>query len=327
MQAVVYTGTGGNEVVEVAQRPDPVARGEEVVVAVRFAGLNPADVMQRNGHYPPPPGAPADVPGLEVAGVVASVGERVRNLAPGDRVLGLVAGGGLAQRVAVPESNLCLVPDTLDDVGAAAVPEAFITAHDALRTRADLSPGDLVVVTGASGGVGTAAVQIARICGASVVGTSRTGAGRALIRSLGATACAPDELLATLAASFRGRGVDVVLELVGPGGTAASLDMLATLGRIVVVGIGAGGRAEVDFRRLLGKRASIIGTTLRARPTAEKAAAVARFAHEVLPQLAAGVVRPVVEQVFPLDAVHAALTHVEAASRQGKALLDLGEPG
>lgn len=323
MKAVVFTGAGGNEVVQIRQRPDPVARGDEVAVAVRYAGLNPADVLQRAGRYPPPPGSPTDVPGLEVAGTVVGVGELVHHLAPGDRVMGLVGSGGLAQRVLVAAAHVCPVPAGLDEAAAAAVPEAFITAHDALRSRARLAPGDLVLVTGASGGVGTAAVQIARACGADVVGTSRTEAGRALIRELGAVACAPAQLAVTLAEHFPGRRFDVVVELVGAPNIPATLELLATLGRIVLVGTGAGARTEVDFRALLGRRGTIVGTVLRARPAAEKAAAVDRFAHEMLPHLATGAIRPIIDSVFPLAEAAAALEYVGTASKQGKVLLDL----
>lgn len=321
MKAVVYSGQGG--VVTVQERPDPVAQGDEVVVAVRYAGLNQADVLQREGRYPPPLGAPESIPGLEVCGVVEHVGERVHTWVPGDRVYGLVAGGGLAQRVVVAASNLCRVPDGLDDRGAAAIPEAFITAHDALRSRADLAPGDLVAVSGASGGVGTAAVQIARAFGADVVGTSRTEAGRALVRSLGGVASAPADLAATIASAFPGRGVDVVIELVGAHNLPADLRVLATLGRIVVVGSGAGARAELDLRHLQSKRASVIGTVLRPRSVAEKAAAIERCAHEVHPHLSSGAIQPVIDRVFDLHDVEAALDYMGTASKQGKVLLDL----
>ena len=186
MRAVVFTGAGGNEVVRVEERPDPEPCGEEVVVRAQFGALNPADLVQRAGSYPAPPGSPPDIPGLEVAGVVEARGERVTAWAEGDRVFGLVGGGGLADRVLVHERCLARVPERLDDREAAAVPEAFITAHDAVRSQAGLAPGETLLVHGAAGGVGTAAVQIGLLTGARVLGVVRSELAADAVRELGA---------------------------------------------------------------------------------------------------------------------------------------------
>ncbi|MHB1062984.1 MAG: zinc-binding dehydrogenase [Georgenia sp.] len=324
MRAVTYAGAGGNEIVTVAERPDPVPEGDEVLVVVRYAGINPADLQQRDGNYPPPPGAPADVPGLEVAGEVLALGPRVLHLKVGDRVMGLVAGGGLADRVVVSERHVTAVPALLDGPEAASVPEGFITAHDAILSQAGLRPGEVLLVNGATGGVGSAAVQIARACGARVVGTSRTERGRRLIAELGGVPATTETVADVVDEVSAGRGADVVLELVGAPNLATDLSLLATLGRVVVVGVGAGAEATINLRALMGRRGRLLATVLRARPTEEKAAAVRAFEREVLPHLAGGDLRPVIDKVFPVDDVAAAFDHVETAPKQGKVLLDLG---
>lgn len=323
MRAVVYTGAGGNEVVAVAERPDPQPHGDEVLVAPAFAGINPADLQQRDGQYPPPKGAPADIPGLEVAGTVVALGERVLDWKVGDRVMGLVSGGGLADRVVVPERQLCGVPANLDDRAAAAVPEGFITAHDAIRGQAGLRPGEVLLVSGASGGVGTAAVQVGLASGARVIGTSRSAEGRALIENLGAVAVHPTDTVEAVRDLSGGAGADVALELVGAPGFDAAVDSLALLGRIVIVGVAQGADVSVNLRALMGRRARLFATVLRARPTDEKATAVRSFAREMLPALASGAIAPVVDRAFPLDDVHAAFTHMEVGTKAGKVLLDV----
>src|SRR5699024_1742067 len=246
MRAVVYTGAGGNEVVRVLERPDPVPEGDEVLVAVRYAGINPADLQQRDGHYPPPPGAPVDIPGLEVAGEVIAVGPRVLGTRVGEHVMGLVAGGGLADRVVVSERHVVAVPTDLTPQEAASTPEGFITAHDAIRSQAGLRPGEVLLVNGATGGVGSAAVQIARAAGARVVGTSRTERGRELIAELGGIPADPAETAEVVERVSEGRGADVVLELVGAPNLATDLENLAVLGRVGVVAVGAGRKHTID---------------------------------------------------------------------------------
>jgi NADPH:quinone reductase-like Zn-dependent oxidoreductase len=312
----VYTGTGGREVMRFEERPDPVPGSEEVLVAVRFAGINTADLAQRAGAYPAPPGAPQDVPGLEVAGRVVATGAAARGFAEGDRVFGLVGGGGLADRVVVHERHVTRVPDELSDEEAAAVPEAFITSHDALVTRGGLGLGDVLLVNGANGGVGSAGVQVGVVAGARVFASARSA--HAQLAELGAEPVAPDEALAAVQAAG---GADVVLELVGAPNLDGDLDALATLGRIVVVGTGAGTDGDLSLRKLMGKRAAIHGTVLRARPLEEKAAAVQRFAHEVVPHLASGRMRALVDRIFPAEEAPDAFDHMAGSGKFGKVLL------
>jgi NADPH2:quinone reductase len=311
MIAVTFLGAGGPEVMSVGERPDPVPLPSEVLVRATHAGLNPADLIQRAGSYPAPPGSPADIPGLEVAGTVIACGGAVTTWRAGDRVFGLVGGGGLSDTVAVHERHVARIPDNLTDREAAAIPEAFITAHDAVFTRAGLALGETLLVNGASGGVGTAAVQLGVAMGARVLANCRSHSD-ALV-DLGAEPCPLSEA----------RGVDVVLELVGAANLPASLEALAVRGRIIVVGTGAGADAELSLRTLMGRRASLMGTMLRARPMDEKAAAVQAFARSVVPQLASGRVRPVIDRVFPVAVAAAAFDHLAAPGKLGKVLLEL----
>ena len=324
MRAVVFTGAGGNEVVRLEERPDPVPEGEEVLLAVRYSGLNPADLIQRAGNYPAPPGSPGDIPGIETSGTVIALGPGARGLAVGDRVFGIVGGGGHSDRVIVNERHVVRVPDTLDDLAAAAVPEAFVTAHDAVLTQAGLRPGELLVVNGANGGVGSAGVQIADASGARVLATVRAAELRERIAALGAEVVAPDELVE--AATSRG-GADVVLELVGAPNLERDLDALALKGRVIVVGTGAGDTAPIALRKLMGKRARLLGTALRTRPLEEKAAAVQAFGREVVPHLGSGRVAPLVDRVFPAEEAAAAFERLAEAGKLGKVLLDFGDGG
>jgi len=316
VRAIVFTGAGGNEVVRLEERPDPVPGQEDVLVRVRFAGLNPADALQRAGHYPAPPGSPADVPGLEVAGTVETCGDRATSWRPGDRVFGLVGGGGLADRVAVHERCVARVPGSLSEEEAAAAPEAFITAHDAICTQAGLRPGETLLVHGAAGGVGSAAVQIGLALGARVVATVRSDAAREAVAALGAEVVWDEGFSETLAGA-----ADVVLELVGATHFPGNLDALAPKGRIVVVGVGAGHEIALPLRVLMGKRASIRGTVLRARPLEEKAAAVRAFEREVVPGLASGRMRALVDSVYPAEDFAAAFDRLEGRGKFGKVLL------
>jgi NADPH2:quinone reductase len=316
VRAVVFTGTGGSEVMRLEERPDPAPGSEEVLVAARFAGVNTADLAQRAGAYPAPPGAPQDIPGLEVAGVVVARGSSVRDLAEGDRVFGLVGGGGLADRVLVHERHVVHVPEALTDEEAAAVPEAFVTAHDAIVTRGGLGLGDLLLVTGANGGVGTAAVQIGVLAGARVFASARSGHER--LAELGVEPLSPDEAVARVQAEG---GADVVLELVGAPNLPGDLDALATKGRIVVVGTGAGADAELSLRALMGKRAAVHGTVLRARPLEEKAVAVRAFGHEVAPHLASGRLQAIVDRVYPAAEAAEAFDYMAGSGKFGKVLL------
>lgn len=319
MRAVVFTGAGGNEVVRLEERPDPTPLGGDVLVAARYAGLNPADLAQRAGRYPAPPGSPPDVPGLEVAGTVVGCGPQAERFAPGDRVFGIVGGGGLADRVVAHERHLAPVPDALDDLAAAAVPEAFVTAHDAVFTQGGLRMGELLVVNGANGGVGSAGVQLGVAAGARVLATVRDPALRERVAALGATAIDPEELVGH---AGEAGGAHVVLELVGAPNLRRNLEALASTGRIAIVGTGAGDEGPLPLRLLMGRRARIFGTVLRARPLEEKAAAVQAFAREVVPLLQAGRLRAVVDQVFPATEVAGAFDRLGEPGKLGKVLLE-----
>ena len=322
MRCVTYTGAGGNEVVACEERPDPVCGDEEVLIHAAFAGINGADVSQRQGNYPAPPGWPSDIPGLEVAGVIQAVGSKVRQWKIGDRAYGLVGGGGLADRVAVHERCVVHVPSHLDAQQIAAIPEVFITAHDAISTQAGLRPGDTLLVHGAAGGVGTAAVQIGVAMGARVIGVSRHAAGRAAIEAFGGEAIDSEGWTDTVLEKTGGKGANVVLELVGAPNFPGDVAVLARLGRIAIVGIGAGQKTEVMLRDLMTKRGTVFGTTLRARPIEEKADAIHRFHHELTRCFDDGRLKPVIDRAFPWNEAADALAHMESPGKVGKVLLD-----
>jgi NADPH:quinone reductase len=232
MRAIVFTGAGGPEVMSLEQRADPRPGSDEVLVEAAYSGINPADLHQRSGHYPAPPGSPVDVPGLEVCGTVVACGEHVHDWSPGDRVFGVVGGGGLADRVVVNARHLAAVPDRLDERQAAAVPEAFITAHDAVFSQAGIRPGERLLVNGANGGVGLAAVQLGLAAGIRVLANARSPQCRERLAALGAEPVSLDQA----------REVDVVLELVGAPNIPGDLEALAVRGRIVVVSTAAGSK-------------------------------------------------------------------------------------
>ena len=321
MRAVVFTGGGGNEVIELEERPDPVPGSEELLVRVTHAGINPADLSQREGSYPAPPGSPQDVPGLEVAGTVEACGAQVLGWKPGDRVFGLVGGGGLADCVVVHNRCVSAVPDSLDDPAAAAVPEAFITAHDAIRSQAALSMGDVLLVHGAAGGVGSAAVQIGVATGARVLGTVRSESSAGLVRELGGEPIEDEDFADAVLEATGGRGANVIIELVGAPHFPGNLRAVAMLGRIVIVGLGAGAEVSLVLRQLMARRASIRGTMLRARPLEEKALAVRAFEREVLPHLASGRMRPVIDSVVPYERTVEAFERMAASGKRGKVLI------
>lgn len=322
MRAVVLSRYGGPEVLEIEQIPDPTPGPEEVLVDVRATALNRADLLQRRGLYAGPP-AEHEVPGLEFAGTVAEVGARVRELAAGDEVMGIVGGGGYAERVAVHERQCLRVPASLSLADAAAVPEVFITAWDALVVQGGLTSGRWALVHAGASGVGTAAIQVATAVGARIAVTcSAPKAERC--RDLGADLVlerSPADWLGALRAAVP--GVDVVLDVVGGDEVARNVDALALKGRIVQVGAMAGGGPGLHVSALLPKRASIIGTVLRSRPLEEKIAITQRFAAEVLPLFDAGLLRPVIDRRYPLAEVAAAHAHMEANANVGKILLDV----
>lgn len=298
----------------VGEHPDPAPGAGEVLVRVRAAGLNGADMMQRRGLYPAPPGAPQDIPGLELAGEVEALGPGASRFREGDRVMAIVAGGGQAELAVVHERALMPVPDGLEWPAAGGFPEVFTTAQDALFTQAQLKPGERLLVHGAAGGVGTAAVQLGRATGADVTATVRNEELRPGVEALGARAIAPE--------GFEEQGeFDVVLELVGAPNLAANLGSLATGGRIVVIGVGGGAKAELNLLALMGKRGRIMASTLRARPLEEKADAMRRVEKHVLPLVEAGTVKVPVAETFPLDEAEAAYERFASGGKLGKIVL------
>jgi len=302
----------------VEEHPDPEPGAGEVLVRVRGAGLNGADVLQRKGAYPAPPGSPKDIPGLELAGEVTRLGPGASRFAEGDRVMAIVGGGGQAELAVVHERQLMPVPAGLDWPEAGGAPEVFTTAHDAVFTQCGLRPGERLLVHGAAGGVGSAAVQLARAAGAHVTATVRSEELRDGVRELGA-----HEVLAP--EGFEEHGpFDVILELVGAPNLPGDLKALETGGRIVVIGVGAGFKAEVNLLALMGKRATLRASTLRARPLEEKAATARAMERHVLPLLDRGDIRVPVAATFGLDDVGAAYDRFTAGAKLGKVVLTMG---
>lgn len=302
MRAVVIREFGGPEVLEVREVPRPEPGPWEIRVAVAASGLNRADLLQRRGRYPVPHGSPADIPGLEYAGVVDRVGALVRDWAPGDRVMGLVGGGGYAEAVVVHEREAIPIPEGIDTVAAGALPEAWLTAWDAMVLQAELQAGESVLIHAVGSGVGTAALQIARASGARTLGTSRTPSKLERAGALGlevAIEGGEADWPARVMDATGGRGVDVVVDLVGGAYVAGDLACVAERGRIVVVGVPAGREAGIDLRRLMSRRASITGTVLRARPLEEKIALAREATRRLVPLMERSGAVPVVERTFP----------------------------
>jgi NADPH2:quinone reductase len=302
--------------IEVREHPDPRPQAGELLVRVRAAGLNGPDIAQLAGRYPAPPGAPQDIPGLELAGEVIECGAGVQRFEPGDRVMAVVGGGGQAELAVVHERLAMPVPDELDWVAAGGVPEVFITAHDALFTQAGLTVGERLLVHGAAGGVGTAAVQLGTMAGARVTGTVRDDHCREQVAALGVNALAPGEFIE--AGPF-----DVILELVGAPNFPANLAALAMRGRICVIGIRAGARIDLDLDTLQAKRARIHGSRLRIRSLEEKAIASRLVERSVLPGFASGDLSVPVAATYTLADVAAAYERFEAGAKLGKIVLTM----
>ena len=299
----------------VEERPDPEPGKGELLVRVRAAGLNGADMLQRRGAYPAPPGSPPDIPGLELAGEVEAVGPGTQRFGEGDRVMAIVGGGGQAELALVHERGAMPVPDGLDWPAAGGLPEVFTTAHDALFTQAQLRPGEHLLVHGAAGGVGCAAVQLGRATGARVTATVRNDELRGRVAELGARAIDPE--------GYEDEGpYDVILELVGASNLQGNVKSLATGGRIAVIGVGGTGpTGEISLHILMQKRGRIHGSTLRARPLEEKAIAMRLVEKEVLPSFANGTLMVPVAETFELSRVEEAYTRFEAGGKLGKIVL------
>ena len=302
---------------EVRDHPDPEPGTGEVLVRVRAAGINNADLLQAKGFYPAPPGSPADIPGLELAGEVVSTGRDATRFAPGDRVMAVVGGGGQAELAVIHERTAIPLPDGVGWEQAGGFPETFTTAHDALFTQCGLGMGERLLVSGGAGGVGTSAVQIGAGAGAIVTASVRDPSRRDEVRALGAA-----NVIDPVDIGEHGP-YDVVLELIGAPNMPANLDALATGGRIVVIGVGGGASAEVNLLALMGKRASIHASTLRARPLEGKASAALAVEHHVVPLLAAGRITVPVTATFALDDVAAAYERFAAGGKLGKVVLTL----
>lgn len=325
MRAIVMRAPGGPEVLEVRQVPRPVLRDGEVRVRVATSGINRADLMQRRGLYPAPPGWPSEILGLEFSGWVDALGAGVEGFEVGQSVMGLVGGGGYAEYVTVPAGQLLPTPAGLDVVNAGAVPEAFLTAFDALNLQMQITAGETVLIHAVGSGVGTAALQLAHASGARSLGTARTAAKLEAARELGL-----DEPLHVEGPGWHervlsltsGRGVDVIVDLVGAPYLADNLASLATRGRMIVVGVPGGRAAEIDLRGLMARRASITGTVLRARPDEEKAALAQEARRRLIPQFERKALRPVLERTWMPAQAAEAHAFMEANRNFGKLLID-----
>ena len=323
MLAITVPTPGGPEALVLAEVPDPTLAPDEVLLDVVAAGVNRADLLQRQGHYPPPPGAPA-YPGLECSGRVAAVGADVTGWAVGDQACALLSGGGYAARVAVPAGQLLPVPAGVSLVDAAALPEVACTVWSNVFMTAALAPGEWLLVHGGSSGIGTMAIQLAHAFGAHVAVTAGSAQKLEVCRSLGADVLVnyrDDDFVEAVKAATGGAGVDVILDNMGAKYLARNIDALAAYGRLMVIGLQGGTRAELDLGVLLRKRASVAATSLRARPAAEKAAIVAAVREHVWPLIEAGAVRPIVHARMPLAQAADAHRLLESSTHIGKVLL------
>ena len=329
MKAIVITEPGGPHVLQLQDLPTPDPGPGEIRVRVAATAVNRADLLQRQGHYPAPDGAPSDVPGLEFSGTVDAVGGEAVGWREGDRVMGLLGGGGYAEYVIVDARHVVRVPTSMDLVRAAAIPEVFITAHDALRTRLQVQEGETLLIHAVGSGVGTAALQLARAWGLRTLGTSRTPAKLDRAKEIGLdVAIRPDRdddgtprFAEAVLDATEGRGVEAILDLVGGAYLPENLRSLASLGRQVVVGLTAGRTSEIDLGALLSKRLTLVGTVLRSRSAQEKAEAIRLFDRDVIPLLVEGRVEPVIDDVLPLTEAARAHERVGDNATFGKVLL------
>lgn len=321
MRAVVITSHGGPEVLVVQERAQPQFGDDEVLIEVKAVGVNRADIIQRKGFYPAPPGVSPDVPGLEYAGIVAGAGKNV-DLSTGMRVMGLMGGGTYQDFICVNKALVMPIPQGLDCVAAAALPEAFVTAYDAAFLQAELRKGETLVVTAAASGVGVAAGQLAKVFGCRSIGTVRQQEKAERLKQYF------DHVFLVEGADFADKitalgGSDVVLDLVGGDYVEENLKAINKQGRIMVVGLLAGAKCQVSLNLLLAKRATIKGTTLRARSLQEKAAVTRAFIENVLPHFESGLLKPEVDSVFALEEAHRAHQFLEDNKNFGKVVLDL----
>lgn len=321
MRAVVVTEPGGVDALEVVDRPDPGPGPGEVLIRVAAAGVNRADLLQRQGFYPPPPGA-SDVLGLECSGEIAALGSGVDAFAPGDEVCALLAGGGYAEMVAIPAGQVARVPDGLDVLDAAGIMETTCTVWSNVVMVGGLQEGETLLVHGGGSGIGTTAIQVVKAMGARVLTTVGSAEKAAVCAELGADIVV-NYREQDFAEAFADDPADVVLDIIGAKYLASNISVLATGGRLVIIGMQGGAKAELDLSTLLRKRASVTSTSLRARPAAEKAEIVAQTVEHVWPMMAAGSVRPIVHATFRLDDVAQAHQVLEESTHIGKVLLTL----
>jgi putative PIG3 family NAD(P)H quinone oxidoreductase len=323
VKAVLPRSPGGPEVLEYVEAPDPEVAAGEVLVDVVATAVNRADLLQRQGHYPPPPGAP-EIIGLECSGTVAALGDGVTGFEVGEEVCALLAGGGYATRVAVPAGQVMPKPEGVDLVTAAALPEVAATVWSNVMMVAGLRSGDTLLVHGGAGGIGTFAIQLATALGARVLATAGSAEKLALCAELGAEATVnyrEQDFVEAVQDFTDGAGVDVILDNMGASYLARNVAALATEGRLVVIGLQGGTKAEIDLNALMRKRAAVVGTTLRARPVGEKAAICAAVAEHVWPLVADGTIRPVVGHTLPLSEAAQAHRLMESGESTGKILL------
>ena len=326
MRAAVITEPGGPDVLKVMEVDDPAPGPEDVLVDVKASALNRADMLQREGGYPAPPGSPDDIPGLEFAGVVLEAGDRVIGMAKGERVFGLLGGGGYASRTVTHHRMAVPIPDGWDFVQAAATPEVYFTAYDALFNRGNLQMGEKVLIHAAGSGVGTAAVQLAHHAGAFVYGTAGTAEKLAGAAKLGMDVGInyhDQDFAAVVKEHTGGEGVDVLIDFIGGPYWDQNIASMAVLGRLVEVGLMGGSRVEVDLGRLMGKRLQVTGTGLRGRSLEEKLAVTAQFKRHVLPHLVSGSMKPIVDRTFPLEEVAEAHRYMETNANFGKIVLTI----
>jgi putative PIG3 family NAD(P)H quinone oxidoreductase len=326
MQAIVITEPGGPEVLQLRDVPNPAPQRGEVLVKIHASAVNRADLIQRAGHYPAPPDVPKDIPGMEFAGEIAAVGEFAGAWKKGDRVFGLVGGGAYAQYVVLHSRAITAIPENLTYEEAAAMPEASITAYDAMVSQCKLKAGETVLIHGVASGVGTMAVQIANAIGARPIGTTRSDKKLDRLRELGLkdTLVTRDgrfaEKVKSLTASL---GVDVILELIGGSYLAEDLHCVANQGRVAIVGLLAGSQCELNLGQLLSKRLQIFGTTLRARPLEQKLTVMQVFAKSLVPLIASGALKPIVDKTFSLKDAAAAHEYVGSNESFGKDILSV----
>lgn len=327
MKAVYVVEFGGAENLEVREVENPgKPKEKQVLVNVKAAALNRADILQRQGFYPAPKGYPERILGLEFAGEVAEIGADVKNFIIGDRVFGITAGGAQAEFLLTEESTLAPIPENLSFVEAAAIPEAFITAHDAIFTNGDLQSSETLLIHAVGSGVGLAALQLAKVKNIKAFGTSRTKDKLQKCQAFGLDEAILTSKYSNFAETIKGRnggkGVDVILDLIGASVFQGNVESLALKGRLILVGLTGGSSAGFNLGMALQKRAKIIGTVLRSRPIVEKAEATRKFVEEVLPLLSDGTVKPNVDKVFPVAEIRQAHEYLESNESFGKVTLE-----